>query len=214
MLGLWQTQALLQQAALRHLLPLRTTWISRFLKQSMPLPTAALTSPRRTPSLCSLAWPANSVLRGVTTRLSRTRSTRCFHCVRFFQHHSDRPWFLCVQVRTSSAARDECTTAAAEEGPDRPLGGFWLLPASLALEKIDSGELLLRKAAFTMTQTFTEDAEPMSKFIQEAQAAHLKSHKRKLEGRIEKLKLELGVNQQHLTKVQRQIASLPESESS
>ena len=88
------------------------------------------------------------------------------------------------------------------------------MPASLALEKIDSGELLLRKAAFTMTQTFTEDAEPMSRFIQEAQAVHLKSHKRKLEGRIEKLKLELGVNQQHLTKVQRQIASLPESESS
>ena len=81
--GLWQTQALLQQAALRHLLPLRTTWLSRFLKQSMPLPTAALTSPSRTPSLCSLAWPATSVLRGVTTRLSRTRPTRtrCFHCV-------------------------------------------------------------------------------------------------------------------------------------
>eukprot|EP00439_Symbiodinium_sp_Y106_P065117 s2218_g10.t1 len=32
-------------------------------------------------------------------------------------------------------------------------------PASVALEKIDSGDLLLRKAAFTMTQTSTEDVE-------------------------------------------------------
>ena len=93
---------------------------------------------------------------------------------------------------------------------EHPLGSFWLLPASVALEKIDSGDLLLRKAAFTMTQTSTEDAEPMSKFIQEAQAVHLQSRKRKLEDHIEELKLELGVNQQNLTKVQRQIASLAE----
>ena len=50
----------------------------------------------------------------------------------------------------------------------------------------------------------------MSKFIQEAQAVHLQSRKRKLEDHIEELKLELGVNQQNLTKVQRQIASLAE----
>ena len=42
---------------------------------------------------------------------------------------------------------------------EHPLGSFWLLPASVALEKIDSGDLLLRKAAFTMTQTSTEDVE-------------------------------------------------------
>ena len=43
----------------------------------------------------------------------------------------------------------------------------------------------------------------MSKFIQEAQAVHLQSRKRNLEDHIEELKLELGVNQQNLTKVPR-----------
>ena len=97
---------------------------------------------------------------------------------------------------------------------EHPLGCFWLLPACVAWEKIQSGEMLLRKAAFSMTQTPTQDAAPMSKFIQEAQAVHLQSRKRKLEDHIEELKLELGVNQQDLTKVQRQLASLFESQSS
>ncbi|OLP95089.1 hypothetical protein AK812_SmicGene22833 [Symbiodinium microadriaticum] len=47
-----------------------------------------------------------------------------------------------------------------------------------------------------------------------AQAVHLQSRKRKLEDHIEELKLELGVNQQDLTKVQRKLFSLSESQSS
>ena len=97
---------------------------------------------------------------------------------------------------------------------EHPLGSFWLLPASLALQKIHAGDLFLRKAGFSMTQTSTQDAEPMSKFIQDAHAVHLQSRKRKLEDRVQELQLELGVNQQNLTKVQRQLASLAKSKSS
>ena len=97
---------------------------------------------------------------------------------------------------------------------EHPLGSFWLLPAVTAWDKVRSGDMIVRQAACHLTQTTTQDAVPMSNLIQEAQAVHLQSRKRKLEDHIEELKLELGVNQQNLTKVQRQLASLAESQSS
>ena len=97
---------------------------------------------------------------------------------------------------------------------EHPLGSFWLLPAVAAWDKMRLGDMIVRQAACHLTQTTTQDAVPMSNLIQEAQAVHLQSRKRKLEDHIEELKLELGVNQQNLTKVQRQLASLAESQSS
>ena len=97
---------------------------------------------------------------------------------------------------------------------DHPLGSFWLLPAAVAWEKVRFGDMIVRQAACRMTLTTTQDAVPMCKLIQEAQAVHLQSRKRKLEDHIEELKLELGVSQQDLTKVQRQLVSLSESQSS
>ena len=70
----------------------------------------------------------------------------------------------------------------------RPLGSFCLLPAAVAWENVRFGDMIVRQAACHMTQTTTQDATPMCKLIQEAQAVHLQSRKRKLEDCIEELK--------------------------
>ncbi|CAE6921185.1 Cdkl4 [Symbiodinium natans] len=91
---------------------------------------------------------------------------------------------------------------------EHPVGAFWLLPASLLLEKIHAGEMLLRKAMFEMTQTNTREAEPQSSVLREVQIARLQDQKRKLQGNIEGLHVDIAVQERDLKKVQRQLVEL------